>query len=504
METKVGLSTGNNNLFLRNWYEVNVSNINLNNEKDDYKWVPLIKGGDYKKWYGNRTEVVYWENDGKRIKEYDGSTIRNESYYFKETVACSAITSSTNTFRYYPSGSIIDVNFRAMYIKNHEIDLYYLIALLNSKIVNYYCKLLSPTMALNIYDINRIPLLYDDSKMDILKKYSKECIELCKSNWDRYETSWDFKRIDFLSKGLIKENIAKCLEIIKNNKNKLKEYEEEINQLFIEIYGLNDVLSKSIDEELLTIQESNEKDLVKELISYSVGCMFGRYSLNKDGLVLAGNNYDKSKYSIYIPDDDNIIPISDNDSIYYNDDIVGKFKEFIKTTFGEQTLNANLNYIAEVLGKKGTESSEDTIRRYFVNDFFNEHVKTYQKRPIYWLFDSGKKNGFKCLIYLHRYDEQLVSKIRTKYLHNTLSIYQRTVEEIDYKLNNEELSTTDKRELQNKKSDLNGKITECNEYEEMVGNVANKMIKLDLDDGVAINYAKFVDDNGKSILAKIK
>lgn len=243
---------------------------------------------------------------------------------------------------------------------------------------------------------------------------------------------------------------------------------------------------------------------IKALISYAVGCMFGRYSLDKDGLILAGGKFEINKYNKFIPDSDNVIPISDNGDVYYSDDIVVKFKNFIESVFGTDTLNDNLNYIAEVLGKRGTETDEETIRRYFVNDFYDDHIKTYQKRPIYWLFDAGKKNGFKCLIYLHRYDEQLVSKIRTKYLHNTLSIYQRTVEEIDYKLNNEELNTTDKRELQNRKADLNIKITECNEYEEMVGNVANKMIKLDLDDGVMINYSKFIDDNGKSILARIK
>ena len=243
---------------------------------------------------------------------------------------------------------------------------------------------------------------------------------------------------------------------------------------------------------------------VKSLISYAVGCMFGRYSLDEDGLIYAGGKFDKSRYKSFLADEDNIIPISDDENVYYNDDIVGKFKEFIKVAFGVDNLNENLDYIAEVLGKRGTESSEDTIRRYFVNDFYNDHLKTYQKRPIYWLFDSGKKNGFKCLMYLHRYDEQIVSKIRTKYLHNTIAIYKRILDEIDYKMSNSDLSTTDKRVIQNIKINLNGKITECNEYDEMVGNVANKMIKLDLDDGVSVNYSKFIDDNGKTILAKIK
>ena len=274
--------------------------------------------------------------------------------------------------------------------------------------------------------------------------------------------------------------------------------------LFLKKYNLQDEIKSEVNDNDITIKRGNREREIKSLISYAVGCMFGRYSLDNEGLMCAGRKYDINRYKSFLPDEDNIIPISDNDYIYYNDDIVGKFKEFIKVAFGSGALNDNLNYIADTLGKKGTESSEDTIRRYFINDFYSDHCKMYQQKPIYWLFDSGKKNGFKCLIYLHRYNEQIVSKIRTKYLHNTLSIYQRTVEEIDYKLNNDELSVTDKRNIQNKKSDINSKITECNEYEEMVGNVANKMIKLDLDEGVTINYAKFVDDNGKSILAKIK
>ena len=256
---------------------------------------------------------------------------------------------------------------------------------------------------------------------------------------------------------------------LSNKMEKMILNETLINEKFICLYGLQSELDSKIESKDISINIPERKTLIKNLISYIVGCMFGRYSINQKGLVYAGGKFEQNAYKSYSPDEDNIIPISDNENVYYNDDIVGKFKTIIEKIFGIENINENLDYIAETLGKRGTESSVDTIRRYFVNDFYNDHVKMYQKRPIYWLFDSGKKNGFKCLVYLHRYDEQIVSRIRTKYLHNTLSIYQRTVEEIDYKLNNEELSTTDKRELQNKKSDLNSKITECNEYEEMVG-----------------------------------
>ena len=234
--------------------------------------------------------------------------------------------------------------------------------------------------------------------------------------------------------------------------------------------------------------------------------MFGRYSLDEDGLIYAGGEFDFSKYKTFNADNDNIIPITDE--AYFNDDIVTKFKQFIEVVYGKGTLNENLDYIAETLGKRGTETSEDTIRRYFVNDFYNDHIKTYQKRPIYWLFDSGKKNGFKCLIYMHRYTKDLVATIRTKYIPKVQTTYEKLLSDVEYKLSTD-LSLADKKEMEKKKIELNGKIQEVKEYYEMIANVANKMIDIDLDDGVVVNYAKFTYLNPKtnkeeSILGKIK
>lgn len=512
-ETKKGVLSGNDKRFLRLWFEVDNNKIgyNLKNHDDmvekNYKWIPVTSGGNYRKWYGNFENVINLENDGFEIKNNKDNScrLRENKYYFKESITWSEVSMKGFSVRYVPNGILFGNSGPVCFL---DKDLYYFLGFLNSKISTSFLKLLSPTLTFGPEQIKRIPAIVNDASKDVISDLVRENISIMKEDWDSNETSWEFKKNPLLEEKIkeekIEDSINKYNDSLREKFKLLVDNETRINKEFIDIYNLSSELNADINLNEITIKQPDIIRDIKMLISYSVGCMFGRYSLDNDGLIFAGGDFNISDYIKYKPDNDNIIPISDDSNVYYNDDLVGKFIDFIKVSFGDKYFNQNIDYIAEVLGKKGTESSEDTIRRYFVNDFFSDHVKTYQKRPIYWLFDSGKKNGFKCLVYLHRYDEQIVSKIRTKYLHNTLSIYLRTVEEIDYKLNNEKLSTTDKRELQNKKVDINNKITECNEYEEMVGNVANKMIKLDLDDGVAVNYAKFVDDNGKSILAKIK
>ena len=509
-DVKQGIATSNNNKFLREWYEVSYQNIFFNCSNHDEslnskkRWYPYNKGGEFRKWYGNNDYVINWFNDGNELRNFDGAVLRNPNYYFKKSITWSLISSSNIAFRMKPIGHLFDVAGMSLFTTDDRFN--YILGFNNTKIVRQIMNFIAPTLNFQVGDIAKIPIIYDEKRLQDVNKLVENNIKLSKEDWDSFETSWDFSKHPFLEckSGLIKDSYESWRAICEHRFNTVKNNEEELNKIFIDIYNLNDELTSEVEDRDITIRKPDIEREIKSLISYAVGCMFGRYSLGTNGIASAGNIYNKSDYKTFIPDEDNIIPISETESVYYNDDIVGKFKEFIKVAFGEDTLNENLDFIADNLGKRGTESSEDTIRRYFVNEFYSDHIKIYQKRPIYWLFDSGKKNGFKCLVYLHRYDEQIVSKIRTKYLHNTISIYQRTIEEIDYKLSNDELSTTDKRELQNKKLDLNGKITECNEYEEMVGNVANKMIKLDLDDGVVVNYSKFIDDNGKSILANIK
>ncbi len=522
-DTRQGMATSDNNRFLRYWYEVNNNKIGfdmkdaIEAENSRKKWFPYNKGGYFRKWYGNMDFVINYENDGFEVKEYAKSlynsvtrTIKSISEYFKPSISWSKISSGSIAFRYYPNGFIFDVAGCCIFYSD-EKKMFYQNAFLNTKVASSILGMISPTLNYEAGHIAILPIIENNNYLDKIISLVKENISLSKTDWDSFETSWDFKVHPLIRYSKLNSSDCKIKDAFESwNKecderfNTLKSNEEELNKIFIDIYGLDNELSYNVEEKDITIRKADKEREIKSLISYGIGCIFGRYSLDEDGIFYAGGIYEKDKYKKYIPDDDNIVPFSDNEDVYYNDDIVGKFKEFIKVAFGEKNLNENLNYIAEVLGKRGTESSDDTIRRYFVNDFYIDHIKIYQKRPIYWMFDSGKKNGFKCLVYLHRYNEQIVSKIRTKYLHNTISIYQRTLEEIDFKLNNDNLNTIDKRDLQNKKSDLNAKISECNEYEEKIGNVANKMIKLDLDDGIVNNYAKLIDDNGKSVLAKIK
>jgi len=279
--------------------------------------------------------------------------------------------------------------------------------------------------------------------------------------------------------------------------NHLKSNEEELNRIFINIYGLQDELTPEVADKDITIRKADREREIKSLISYAVGCMFGRYSLDEEGLIHAGGEFDSNKYKTFKADIDNVIPITD-EAYYFGDDIVSRFKQFIEVVYGKETLNENLDYIAETLGKKGTETSEDTIRRYFVNDFYADHIKTYQKKPIYWLFDSGKKNGFKALVYMHRYNENLVPKVRLDYLHRLQNTYEKLLTDTTYKLSTE-LSMTDKKEAQKRQADLNAKLQETKEYDEKIAHIANQRITIDLDDGVTVNYAKFQD-----ILAKIK
>ena len=495
-----GMLTANNDKYLRLWWEINYNEF-IDKKTYKNKWIKYLKGGSFRKWYGNLDYLLFYNNDPNFILQQKNSTVLDLSYLNKIKCTWSDVSSGVTAFRIAPTDTFHDKSGHCFY--PDEKNQKWLLGYANTNFFQYNLKIFNQTIHCQAGDVAKIVCPnFSDSEKEKITNLVSEIICLEKEDWDSNETSWDFSKLSYICNGKLSTILDKYKKDIENQFKKVKDNEEDINRIVNKYF--NTINMDNVEDSLISMRKFNSLDEIKRLISYSVGCMFGRYSLNNEGLNFAGGVFAKNIYKDFKPDDDNIIPISDNENIYYNDDIVGKFKEFIKCSFGSENLNSNLDYIAEILGKRGTESSEDTIRRYFVNDFFNDHVKTYQKRPIYWLFDSGKKNGFKCLIYLHRYDEQIVSKIRTKYLHNTLSIYQRTVEEIDYKLNNEELSTTDKRELQNKKVDLNGKITECNEYEEMVGNVANKMIKLDLDDGVVVNYSKFIDDNGKSILAKIK
>ena len=496
-----GMTTADNNRFLRKWWEIDYNKIafNCDNTNNKYKWYPYQKGGEYRKWYGNNEYVVNWENNGYEIKNFkDAATGKvrsssyNDNYILHEGLSWTYLSNSCFGIRYVPKGFLFDNKGSMIFCKD---NLYYILGFLCSKYAHQILDLLNPTMSFQPGDIASVPIKLSNNKT-IIEEIVKNNIDIEKGEWDSFETSWDFKKNPIINKGLIKDNINQYISSEKEKRNILKLNEERLNMLFNEIYNMSHEIDNKLDEKDITYRVETKENYVKNLISYFVGCAFGRYSLDKDGLMFAGGTFDESNYITFKVDNDNIIPITDES--YFSDDIVERFKTFIKTVYGDNTFNENMDFIAEALGKKGTETSEETIRRYFVNDFFNDHVKMYQKRPIYWVLDSGKKNGFKALVYMHRYNENLIPKARLDYLHRVQTTYEKLLSDINYKLTTD-LSITDKKEAKNRQADLNAKLNEIKEYDEKIAHIANQRISIDLDDGVKVNYEKF-----KDILAKIK
>ena len=521
-DPRVGLFTTDNERYLREWWEPNISDIGFNYTNkttayaSDTKWFPYNKGGGFRRWYGNIDLVVFWQHGGEEIKQvvlnkypylngnYD-FVLKTENPYFQPGITWSGLTSGLNSFRICGNGFLFDTNKGAM-IFEKDLDLVYLLGFLNTKVAQTAINLLNSTISLQIGDVASIPVAVNSKKHQDVKSLSQECVDICMDDWNGYETSWDFQRHPLIS--VIPKNrllfddignidLAECYMCWENECEirfqTLKANEEELNRIFIDIYGLHDELTPEVADRDVTVRKADLRRDIKSLISYAVGCMFGRYSLDEPGLSYAGGDWDGSKYRTFPADKDNIIPICDDE--YFEDDIVGRFIQFIETVYGKQSLEANLKFIADALGGKG--SSREVIRSYFINDFYADHLKVYQKRPIYWLFDSGKKNGFKCLIYMHRYREDTIARIRTDYVHEQQSRYRTAIADLEQRING--ASTSERVKLSKQLAKLQAQAEEIRVYEEKIHHLADQMIKIDLDDGVKHNYEIF-----KDVLAKIK
>ncbi len=509
-----GLETGNNDKYLRFWFEVDFEAIDIkcNNIKDfSKKWLPHNKGGECRLWYGNQDYIVFFENDGEQIRK--SGALNGYDVYCKSGITWTALTISRNSFRYTPPGRTFDSNKGPLIVDKGDLTLY-LLGFLNSVVSEEIIKIMNPTISLQNGNVDEMPVVF--SKNNAIKmqvdNVVKRNIELSKYDWDSFETSWDFQRHPLLQyAGFTPQMVAKeeangyitmndieyayrHWEHACNDRfNQLKANEEELNRIFIDIYGLQDELIPEVEDKDVTVRKADLGRDIRSFISYAVGCMFGRYSLDKDGLVYAGGKWDASKYASFLPDKDNIIPICDDE--YFEDDIVGLFVKFVKTVYGAGTLDENLKFIADALGGKG--QPKDVIRNYFLNDFYADHCKIYQKRPIYWLFDSGKKNGFKALIYMHRYQPDTIARIRTDYVHEQQARYRTAIADLEQRIAN--ASTGERVKLNKKLTTLQAQDTEIRTYEEKIHHLADQMISIDLDDGVKKNYAIFQD-----VLAKIK
>ena len=523
------MATSDVNRFTRLWYEVDCCNIGWNYSKLDstedgvHTWYPYIKGGTFRKWYGNEDYLVNWKFNGKEVKEYAAKlyksysrTIKNISEYLKPCISWGMVTTNNLSVRYYPAGHIFDIAGCCCF-SNDEVRLY-LLGFLNSCIANTFCKILNPTINMNVGDIGNLPLIVSKTYKEKVDFLVERCIELAKLDWNSFETSWDFKCHPLIS--VISQNrtlfedtsdidLSECYICWENECNErfnqLKANEEDLNSIFIDIYGLQDELTPEVEDKDVTVCKADLQRDIKSQISYAVGCMFGRYSLNKEGLGYAGGEWDESIYSTFAPDRDNIIPICDEE--YFSDDIVSRFCEWVKIVYGEKSLETNLDFIAKALGNKGNTSRE-VIRNYFLNDFFKDHCNTYSvtgsgKRPIYWLFDSGKQNGFKALIYMHRYDEDTVGRVRTDYLHKAQKYVETAMQSAQYTIDNA-TSVSEKSKATKAVTKYTKQLAEMKIYDEAIAHVANQRIKIDLDDGVKVNYAKFqgveVAQEGKKAL----
>ena len=505
---RTGMTTGDNNRFLRLWTEVDCNKIKFDAKNSDEaicsgkKWFPYCKGGGYKRWYGYNEYIINWENNGYEIKTntkengLKAASVRSESLYFKKLITWSAVTSGLFSCRICNGGALFDSGGSSIDV-NDKTE--YILALLNSKIGQFYLNISNATINYQPGDIAGIPVIFEME--DKVEQLSKENIMLAKCDWDSFETSWNFQCHPLLHKDIpIFEVFEQWKADCESRFKQLKSNEEELNRIFIDIYDLQGELLPEVEDKNITVRKADLSRDIRSFISYAVGCMFGRYSLDEEGLIYAGDEWNNSRYKTFIPDEDNCIPITDEE--YFSDDIVGRFVEFVKNVYGSDSLEENLDFIAKTLGNKG-DTSREVIRNYFLKDFYADHLKVYQKRPIYWLFDSGKQNGFKALIYMHRYDADTVGRVRTDYLHRAQKYVETAMQSAQYTIDNAS-SASEKSKATKAVTKYTKQLAEMKIYDEAIAHIANKRIEIDLDDGVKVNYAKFqgveVAQEGKKAL----
>lgn len=534
--------TADNDKYLRFHWEVSKTDIG-----NGLRWIFYAKGGSFRRWYGNIEYVVDWSSPAKEFyKANPNGKLLPADLCFEKGITYTEISSGANSFRYLPPIGAFDKKGPSI-VKVDSLE--YCLGFFNSCVASYYFAAINPTISLQIRDVKSVPIIIDKEKLDQIRDYVLKCITICHDEWDFFETSWDFQWHPFLKidnsyshdggafavcnaanyygeAPKVSCPVEACFWLWQQECNdrfyQLKSNEEELNRIFIDIYGLQDELIPEVDEKDVTVRKADLGREIRSLISYAVGCMLGRYSLKKSGLQFAGGDWQEyvqqienakqeerkknavfmsimelspDRYESLFPDKDGILPITDDE--YFTDDIVTMFVEWIKKAFGEEMAEENLKYIASAIYPNGSGSARNLIRQYFLNDFYKDHLKIYQKRPIYWMFDSGKKNGFKCLVYMHRWAKDTVARVRTDYVHEMQSRYRTAIEELSHRVDS--ASGSERVRLQKQLAKIQGQDAELLKYEEKVHHLADQMIAINLDDGVKHNYAIFED-----VLAPIK
>ena len=538
VESFQGIITGNNNKFLRFWYEISKSHIEFHQNNydalnlDEIYWLPYNKGGEYRKWYGIQDRVVFWKFEA-RDKTRGKFAFRD--FYLREYVSWSyTVTNNTIAARYYPLGFLWDVRGSGIFQKKNDTNmLMYLEAFLCSKVAFSLFRIKTDALSCQVENILQLPIIKDDTKKIVVDNLVRQNNKISKTDWDSFETSWDFQTHPMLapsaldmaglltaSQPTLAERYEQFKEACEDRFDILRDNEEELNRIFIDIYGLQDELMPDVAPKDVTVHRIfdskddvpadmqgssyvlTREDVAKSLLSYAMGCLFGRYSLDTPGLAYAGGDWDASKYTIFIPDDDNVVPITDEE--YFDDDLPSFICAWLKKAFGRQHFEENLEFLTDALGTKG-KTPKDKLRTYFLKQFYKDHCKTYQKRPIYWLFDSGKENGFKAFVYIHRWTKDTEGRVLL-YLHKVQKKYETELRAIEMNLEN----LADKRraaQLEKRKEHLQKQLAEVKDYDEMLDHMANEQLAMDLDDGVKVNYEKMqMDRDGVKypILAKLK
>jgi type II restriction/modification system DNA methylase subunit YeeA len=503
-----GNTTTNNAKFVRGWYEVDFDKVGLRFESaqsflvSKKKWCPYNKGGGSVKWYGLNESLIDWENDGAEIRAIPHSVIANAGEYFKPGITFSTVSSSGFGFRSFDKGFIFDNKGASIFVDGNQK--HYLIALLNSLIFNATIHKISPTVSLQPGDVAKMPIIEtSDVQTALIVKNSIEAIGISKEDWDSFEESWDFVSQPLIAKRSNTTVLAhtwdqweiRCAERVAQ----LRLIEEENNRIFISAYGLQDELTPEVPKDQITLARADREKDCQRLISYAIGCMMGRYSLDEPGLIYAhaGNvGFEPGRYVTFPADADGIVPITDE--LWFADDAPSRIREFLRAVWGPDTLEENMAWLAESLGTKASETPDETIRRYIADKFFKDHLQTYKKRPIYWLFSSGKQGAFQALVYLHRYSEGTLARLRAEYVVPLTGKIQSRIEMLQ-KDAAAASSTAARNKLAKEVEKLKNKHVELLTYDEQLRHYADMRITLDLDDGVKVNYGKFGD-----LLAEVK
>ena len=517
LEPKQGMTTSNNNRFLRNWFEVKIGEIGFNKfnledaKRSQRKWFPYNKGGDFRRWYGNNEYILNYHNDGEELKNFHeilnqtspGGRLKNQVFYFKPSITWSFISSSYLGIRRSDAGFIFDVGGSSAFPKHDLINLF--VSFLSTNVVFELIKALNSTVNFQAENIYALPFLEKNAlaikpKVDLI---TEKAVSISRQDWDNFETSWDFQTHPLLRYHTpsLPQAFSQWQKQSETAFQQLKHLEQENNKYWIEAYGLQDELNPEVPDEQITIRRADLERDIKSLISYAVGCMMGRYSLDQPGLIHAGQPFDPNQHQKYPADNDGILPITDQ--AYFEDDILNRFIDFLKIIYSPETLSENLDFIANALTLRTGETARDRIRRYFVSEFITDHIKTYKKRPIYWLFTSGKKRAFGALVYLHRYDPDTIGRIRTDYILELQTKLDQEIAQIEKQAENAN-TTIAKRTAQKRLKELQEQQLELRNYQAKIQTFGDKRIKLDLDDGVAYNYTRFKDIIYEGTELKIK